>query len=371
MKFLCNQNTLSQAINIVIKACPARSVNPILECILITAEDEKIILVGNNLELGIKNIINGKTLENGQIAVDAKLFSEMIRKMPPGDIEITTISKNQITIINQKSKFTLQTFDVKQFTDLPSVSLAKSFVISQAELKNIIKRTIFSVAQEESRPSLTGEKLEIENGQLNLVAIDGFRIAFMKLHLEDKNLKIGKIIPAKTLLEVTKILGTDKEKDDTVRLCFGDDHVLFNFSDTTVVSRLIEGEFLRYQDIFSNDFETRIIIDREKLLMSVERAALISREDGKNPVRLEINKDTLIVTSNTTMGESFEELAITLRGQPLKIAFNPRYLIDALKNIDDEQVYVNFVSKMAPAVIMPIEGDRYRYLILPIRVNES
>jgi len=368
MKFICNQNILAQAINIVIKACATRSTNPLLECILITATNTTLTLMGNNLEMGIEKTIEGEILENGKIAIDAKLFSEIIKKMPQGDIKMATINETQITITSGKSRFTLQTLDTSHFPTLPDVSLKQSLTISQLELKNLIKQTIFSVAQEESRPTLTGEKFEVENGQLSLVAIDGFRIAFRTISLNNKNLRIEKVIPAKTLMEITKILSN--ENNDEVTICFGENHILFNLIDTTIVSRLLEGEFLRYKDIFSNDFETKIIVNRNEFLMSIERSALMSKEGGKNPIRFNITQDTLIITSNTDIGNSLEEIDIILTGMPLKIAFNPRYLIDALKNIEDDEICINFLSKTAPAVIMPINSDKYRYLVLPIRVND-
>ncbi|ONI43556.1 DNA polymerase III subunit beta [Candidatus Epulonipiscioides gigas] len=370
MKISCNQNILSQAINIVIKATPSKSTNPVLECILLNANNDIITLIGNNLELGIKKEIEGLIIENGTITLDAKLFYEIIRKMPPGEIAITSINESQVTIVNEKSKFTLQALDYRQFPDLPIVPLEQSFTIMQHDLKDMIKQTIFSVAQDESRPVMTGEKFELENGNLNVVAVDGFRIAFRTLVINNKNLKLEKVIPAKTLIEVAKILQNPNDNNLEINICFSDNHVLFDLVHTVVISRLLEGEFLKYKDIFSNDVETKILVKRIELLMGIERAALMSKESYKNPVKFSISENKFTITSNTEIGNSIEEVDVELTGIPIKIAFNPKYLIDALKNIDDEKIYINFLSKTAPAIIKSTTGEQYKYLILPIRAHD-
>ncbi|OOB77129.1 MAG: DNA polymerase III subunit beta [Epulopiscium sp. Nuni2H_MBin001] len=367
MKFCCDKDILLNALNTVYRACSSKTAKPILECILIKSNANFITLTGNNLELGIETTIEVDVIEAGEIALEAKLFLEIVRKLSNGDVEVTLIPSNIVTIISGKSKFSVSTQNPKDFPTLPEVISDKSFSISKHDLKEMIRQTIFSVAQDDSRPIFTGEMFEIQNGSFNLVSVDGFRISYRNLSIENKDLKMEQVVPGKTLQEIAKILNDDSEK---VKIYFGENHVLFDLDTSKVISRLLEGEFLKYNQVFSNDFDTQILINRIDFLMSIERAALISREGKKTPVCLDITDENIIITSNTEIGTSREELEIELTGNPLKIAFNPKFLIDALKIIEDEKININFLSKIAPAIIQPLDNNSYKYLVLPIRINE-
>ena len=265
------------------------------------------------------------------------------------------------SIISEKSKFQIAGQSGKDFPALPKVERVSPCTINQFELKEMIRQTIFSVAQDETRPILTGEMLQIKNNSLNMVAVDGYRISYRKMQLSNENDDIEVVIPGKTLGEINKILSS--EENEKVNIYFGDKHVLFDLGESKVVSRLLEGDFLRYEQVFSPDYETKILVDRKNFLMSIERAALISREGKKNPIRVEIDGD------NAELGTSREELDVVLEGKEIVIAFNPKYLIDALRVIEDDNVYIQFISSLTPCIINPEEGDQYKYLILPIRVN--
>ncbi|MHC1749238.1 MAG: DNA polymerase III subunit beta [Cellulosilyticaceae bacterium] len=365
MYIRCKQELLLNSINIVLKACSTKTTMPILECILLKAEGNKVTLVGNNLELGIESTIDAEVLDEGSIALESKIFSEIIRKMPNEDVEIS-VSENYMTnIICQNSKFTIAGQSGKDFPELPTVEKLKSYTLPQVMLKDMIRQTIFSVAQEESRPILTGEMLQIKDGSLHMVSVDGYRISYRKTAISNENESIEVVVPGKTLSEVSKILSTEDEK---VTLYFEDKHVLFDLGESKVVSRLLEGEFLKYEQVFSSDYETKIAVDRKNFLMSIERAALISREGKKNPIKIQLDGDTMIITSNAELGTAREEVDIILEGKELIIAFNPRYLIDALKSIDDDKVCIHFISSLTPCIIRPQDGDTYKYLILPIRL---
>ncbi|OON99110.1 MAG: DNA polymerase III subunit beta [Epulopiscium sp. Nele67-Bin004] len=367
MKIYCNQEILLSHVNIVLKACSTRTTMPILECILIKAVDKQVTLVGNNLELGIQSTFETNVVEQGCIAVEAKIFSEIVRKMPLGDIEITLTENNMINILSGKSKFTILGQPGNDFPELPEVDNQVTYLISQLRLKEMIRQTIFSVAQEESRPIFTGEMFHLENDEFHLVSIDGFRLSYRCVNLLTNNTKVESVVPGKTLNEVAKILNT--EGADLVNISFGEHHILFDLGNSKIVSRLLEGEFLNYNQVFPNDYQTRVIIDRRLLLTSIERAALITREGKKNPIKIDLNQESMIISSNTELGTAREEIEIELEGEPLTIAFNPRYLIEALKSIDDDLIAINFLSTIEPCIIKPTEGDAYKYLILPIRVN--
>ncbi len=369
MKIYCNQEILLNNINIVAKACSSRTAMPILECILINAKENEVTLVGNNLEVGIESTFEADVTENGLIAIEAKIFSEIIKKMPQGEVEISLLPNNMLSIIGGKAKFTISAQPGEDFPKLPIVQTQTSYTLSQVVLKDMIRQTIFSVSQDETRPILTGEMFHLKNGELNLVSVDGFRISYRcaSLYTEQSLEEMEGVVPGKALAELNKILSTEAE--DKVTIYFGTNNVLFDLGYSKVVSRLLEGEFLKYAQVFSNDYETQITIDRKDLLMSIERAALISKEGRKNPIRIELIQDQMIISSNTDLGTVHEELDIELDGIELKIAFNPKYLIEALKSIDDDVVVINFLSAMAPCIIQPLEGNDYKYLILPIRVT--
>lgn len=367
MHIYCRQDLLLNSINTVLKACSTKTTMPILECILLTAVNNKLTLVGNNLELGIESTIDADVISEGYIALEAKIFSEIIRRMPGEVIEISSDENYMTSIESEKSKFQIAGQSGKDFPALPNVEKVNACMINQMALKEMIRQTIFSVAQDETRPILTGEMLQIKNNSLNMVAVDGYRISYRKLELSNENEDIEVVIPGKTLGEINKILSS--EEDENVNIYFGDKHVLFDLGSSRVVSRLLEGDFLRYEQVFSPDYETKILVDRKNFLMSIERAALISREGKKNPIRVEIDGDKMIITSNAELGTSREELDVVLEGKEIVIAFNPKYLIDALRAIDDDNVYIQFISPLTPCIINPEEGDHYKYLILPIRVN--
>lgn len=367
MHIQCRQDILLNSINDVLKACSTKTTLPILECILLQSSDNKLTLVGNNIELGIESNMEAEVIEEGSIALEAKIFSEIIRKMSGEIIEISSDNNFMTNIVSGKSKFQIAGQSGKDFPALPSVEKRYSCTINQLTLKDVIRQTIFSVAQDETRPILTGEMLQIRDNKLNMVSVDGYRISYRETPLSIENGNIEVVIPGKTLGEVGKILSAEEE--DEVTIYFEEKHVLFDLGNSKVVSRLLEGEFLKYEQVFSSDYETKILVDKRNFLMSIERAALISREGKKNPIKIEIDGDKMIITSNTELGTAREELDVELEGKELVIAFNPKYLIDALKTIDDDEVYIQFISSLTPCIIKPKEGDHYKYLILPIRVN--
>ncbi|NLK20575.1 MAG: DNA polymerase III subunit beta [Epulopiscium sp.] len=366
MKVSCMKNDLLDSVNIVLKAISNRTTLPILECILLETEGNLLKLTGNDLELGIESTIPANIEKTGCIALEAKIFSEIVRKLPEDEVRIIVDSEFMTTIKCANSEFKIAGQPGTDFPELPKVEKDKSFALKQGTLKDIIRQTIFSVATEETRPILTGELIQIKDSALHMVSVDGYRVSYRKTPLSIDNEKNEVVVPGKTLGEISKVLSSE---DDDVSIYFTDKHILFDLRDSTVVSRLLEGDFLRYESSFYKDYETIIQINRRDLLMSIERAALISREGKKNPVKIEINPDKIIITCNTELGTAREELPIHLEGKDLVIAFNPKYLIDALKAIDDEEIKIQFISSLNPCIIRPIDGDDYKYLILPIRLN--
>lgn len=365
----CKKDILLNNINIVLKSVATRTTLPILECILLIADKEGFRLLSNDLELGIKTSnIEADILEKGMVALEARIFYDIIKSMPEEDISIKSDEKNITLIKSGKTEFKILGQNGEEFPKINLIEKEEKYVINAVIFKNMIKQTKFSVSTDESKPVLTGELMEIKDGFLNIVAIDGFRVSFRKVSLNAKD-NTEVVVPAKTLNEIIKII-PDKE-DCNINLYFNENNIMFELDSCIIVSRLLEGEFIKYEQIFTEDYNTKIEINKTEFLNSLERASLISKDNKKTPVKLEIkNNESLIITSNTEFGTSYEEVKIDLEGEELTIAFNPKYLIEALRAIDDEIISIQFMSTLSPCIIKSIDKDDYKYLILPLKLND-
>lgn len=367
MKLTCSRDSLLESINIVLKAVSSRTTLPILECIMLRADINGFQLTANDLELGIQSApIEADIVEQGAIALEAKIFSEIIRKVNGTMVSISTNNQNVTVISCGTSEFKIMGQSSEDFPELPQVEKHMEYSILQSDLKDMIRQTIFSVAQDETKPVLTGELIEINDTILNIVSVDGYRISYKQITLESPAQNASVIVPGKTLNEISKILSSDSE--DKAFIYFTDKHIVFNLNNNIIVSRLIEGEYIKYAQSFTEDYKTKLIIDRVSFIQALERASLISRDSKKTPVKIEITAEELIITANTDMGTAYEEVKIELEGELLKIAFNPKFLIDALKVIEDEKVSIQFTTSLSPCIIRPLEGKEYKYLILPLRI---
>lgn len=367
MKLVCEKNILLEYINIVNKAVAARTTMPVLECILLTAEAKGFTMTANNLELGIQTApIPSSVSAYGEIAIEAKIFHEIIRRLNGDEVTLETDEKNTLIITGGTSRFQIMGQSGEDFPALPEVEQTAAYTLKQDSLRNIIRQTIFSISQDMAKPILTGELFELKDQCLQLVSIDGYRISFRKSELSHNVEEKKVVVPGKTLLELTKILS--QEEEDTVSLYFTDKHVLFDLGTAVVVSRLLEGEFISYENNFTEDYKTKINVDREELIHALERASLVSGDSRKTPVRLELKPNVLVITAKSDMGTAYEEVPNETDGDELVIAFNPRYLIEALRAIEDERVSVRFIGSLSPCTIAPIKGRDYQYLILPLRM---
>lgn len=367
MKLICSHQALLNSITIVSKAVSNRTTLPILECILLKADDKGFCLTSNDLEFAIQSApIEATIEEKGSIALEAKLFSEIIRKIIGDIISISTNEKGMAIISCGNSEFKIIGQPSEEFPEIPIIEKNTEYCILQNKLKNSIRQTIFSIAQEESKPILTGELIEIDDNEIHIVSVDGYRISYRKQQLLKSGNKITAVVPGKTLNEISKILSNTEE--EIVSLFFTDKHILFYINENIVVSRLIEGEYIKYAQSFTEDFKTKIYINRLLFMQALERASLICRDSKKVPVKIEITQSELIITSNTDINTAYEEVSADIEGDILKIAFNPRYLIDALKVIEEERICIQFTTSLSPCIIKPIEGNNYKYLILPLRM---
>ena len=363
MKIICSKLDLVKGVSIVAKAVPSKTTMPILECILIDATTDIIKFTANDMELGIQTEIKGDIEERGMIAIDAKIFSEIVRKLPENDVTITTDENLQTTIVCEKAKFDISGKPGEEFSYLPAIEKEDSIEISQFTLKDVIRQTIFSISDSENNKMMTGELFEINGDELKIVSSDGHRISIRKMQLREIYEHKKVIVPGKTLNEVSKILPGGADSDLTVY--FTEKHVVFEFDNTVVVSRLREGEYFSIDRMLSGDYETKVKVNKKELLSCIDRATLLTKEGDRKPIVINITDGGMELKIDSALGSMKEDIDIEKQGRDLMIGFNPKFLIDALRVIDDEEVDLYMVNPKAPCFIKN-EEESYIYLILPV-----
>lgn len=366
MKLICKKSNLLNGVQIVSKAVPSRTTMSILECILIDSTSGVIKLTANDMELGIETTIEGEIIEKGRIALDAKIFLEIVRKLPDNDISITTDENFKTVITCEKAKFNIVGKSCEDFSYLPEIEKKDFITISQFTLKEIIRQTIFSIADNDNNKLMTGELFEINDNELKVVSLDGHRISIRKIQLRQAYASKKVVVPGKTLNEISKILSGEIES--YVNIFFTDRHILFEFDQTMVVSRLIEGEYFNINQMLSAEYETKVTVNKKELLSSIDRATLLVKEGDKKPIIININDVAMELKINSAVGSMDEVIDVEKQGKDILIGFNPKFLIDALRVIDDEELTIHLVNPKAPCFIKD-EEEKYIYLILPVNFN--
>lgn len=363
MKLVCSKINLLNGVQIVSKAVPNKTTMSILECILIDASGRNIKLIANDMELGIETVIEGEIVEKGQIALDAKILLDIVRKLPDNEITIETDKSFKTNITCEKAKFTIIGKSGEDFSYLPSIEKIDSIIISQFTLKEVVRQTIFSISDNDNNKLMTGELFDINGDTLKVVSLDGHRISIRRIKLKDNYPARKVVVPGKTLNEISKILSGDADKD--VYIFFTGKHIVFEFNKTTVVSRLIEGEYFKIDQMLSSDYETKVTVSKKELLECIDRATLLVKEGDKKPIIINITDGVMELKINSAVGSMNEEIDINKQGKDLMIGFNPKFMIDALRVIDDEQIDIYLVNPKAPCFIRDTAGN-YIYLILPV-----
>jgi len=340
----------------------------ILECILIDASTNEIKLTANDMELGIETKIEGEIAERGVIALDAKIFSEIVRKLPDNEVTIETDASFKTIITCEKAKFNIVGKSGDDFSYLPYIERNQPILLSQFTLKEVIRQTIFSIADSDNNKLMTGELFEINENQLKVVSLDGHRISIRNIELKESYENHKVVVPGKTLQEVSKILPGDAS--EFVSMFFTDNHIVFEFDSTTVVSRLIEGDYFKIEQMLSSDYETKIKINKRELLYCIDRATLLVKEGDKKPIIMNVTDGTMELKINSFIGSMNEDIDIQKEGKDILIGFNPKFFIDALRVIDEEEVTLYMVNPKAPCFIKDDE-EKFIYLILPVNFNAA
>ena len=364
MHIICDKSKLIEGMNIVMKAIPGKTTMMILECVVIEVKDNQIKLIANDLQLGIETLIDGEIKQEGSVAVGAKVFFEIIRKLPSDNVSITVDEDYHMNISCGKAKFNIMAKATDEFPYLPNIVKDKNVNISQFTLKDIIRQTVFSISDNENAKVMTGELFEIHDSELKVVSLH--RISIRKVKLNQSYDDVSVIIPGKTLIEISKIINGGM--DDEVSIFFTDKHVLFEFEDTIVLSRLIEGEYYKIDKMLSTDYETKVTVNKREMLECIDRSTLLLKESDKKPVIIDVQDDYMKFAMNSAIGSMDEDIDASKEGKDILIGFNPRFLMDALRVIDEDEITMYMINPKAPCFIRDQE-ETYIYLILPVNFN--
>ena len=365
MKLICDGLDLSDAVLKVSKALSVKAANPILEGIKITAKGDSLTLLATDMELTIEKKIKADVLMEGETVVVGKYFVDFVKKLEKEQVELSRLYDGGLQIKYSDSISELQVFPAESFPKIEKQEGSTSFTLMQSDFKSIVERSVFACSTDDSRPILKGCLFEIENNLLTCVALDGFRMAVVKKEVSASG-NIKAVIPARTLQEITRILeGDDKE----IKVNIQDNTLFIEVENTVLISRLIEGEFVRYNHILPTTFENSVTVNKNALLSSIERAAIVARNDRYNVVKLDVKEDGMNIYAKSEVGTVNENVPINLNGKDLTIAFNGKYLMDFLKIAEDEFVSLNLNTAIDPCVITSLGKEGFLYLVLPVRIN--
>ena len=368
MKFECEKTLLTSAIEGVSRAITNRAAIPVLEGILLKAEGFSLTLTGYDMEMGITTTIECNVLVPGEMVLDAKLFGSMVSRMPAGDVHVELDDNGTATIRGGVAEFEIPAMMAGEYPTLPNPGAENTMTVKCSMLREMIEKTIYAVSQDDKKPAHTGELFVIEPGSLTIVALDGYRLAIIQRDVEcTRDIRI--IIPAKTLQELLKIMGSG---DDDIKIDANRRYVVFTTNGYTIMSRLIEGEFLNYKSVIPDGCRTRVTVECKRFIDTIERASLITTERLKNPLRITFAPDKITVRCQTALGKVVDEFAPEkMEGDSVEIGFNNRYMLEALRNSRSERVVLEINGPLSPVKMLPEDGKDFIYLVLPVRFKNE
>lgn len=366
MKMICDRTLLSNAVAGVSKAVTQRSSIPVLEGILMKAEGFSLTLTGYDLEMGITTSIEANVLEPGEVVLSAKLLGDMVRRLSSSEVEITATETNATTIKGGITEFDIMGMNPGDFPELPSPGADHTLDLEIPTFREMVETTLFAVSQDDKKPAHTGELFAIEPDKLTVVALDGYRLAIIEKPVKAAK-DINIIIPAKTLAEAIKLFTDD---DEVVHIAANRRFVVFSSRTYTVISRLIEGDFLDYKRVIPEGYHTRVTVDVRDFSNSIERASLIITERLKNPLRITFDGN-ITVRCQTTLGKVVDELDAEIEGEPVEIGFNNRYLLDALRYSRCDKLVFEVSGPLSPVKVLPKDGGDFLFLVLPVRFKND
>ncbi len=367
MKLICERQLLCDAVQNVSYAVSQKSSLLSLEGILMKARDNRLHLTGYDLELGISTTIEAKVLEEGEVVLSSKLLSDIIRRMPSDEISITTDAKNLAEIKGGVSEFTILGIAASEFPELPVIAGTASLALPQTVIKSMIAQTHFAIALSDSKPVHTGALFDLEEETLSIVAVDGYRMALRKETVQGQK-ALSFIVPGKTLAELLKLL---KDDDTVVEMQLSKKHIIFEVNGYSMVSRLLEGEFLDYKSAIPKQKTTSVEVGTRPFVDSIERTSLLISDRLKSPLKLTFEKERIVMSCSTPIGKAHDETVCQFDGTPVEIGFNNKYLLDALKASECDKVKLEIGGALSPMKVVPCEGESFLFLVLPVKLKNE
>jgi DNA polymerase-3 subunit beta len=366
MHFSCSKKEFSEAVSIVQRAVSSKSSLPALEGILIKASAGSVSLYAYDLEFGMYTSLAAAVDEPGDIVLNAKMFSDMVRRLPSEKVDIKADDKLLTTVTSGASEFTVMGISSSEFPELPSLTDGTILTLPENLLSSMIKQTIFAISTDDSKPIHTGTLIEIKPDSMRFVSVDGFRLAIRSENIQSGN-DIKIVVPGKTLSELFKMLSPDS--DNNISVSIGKKHVLFEINGYSLISRLLEGEFLDYRNVLGSQSTTEVRVKVREFCDSIDRASLLISDRLKSPVRCIFESALIKVKCTTSIGRIYDEIPCRLTGDPLEMGFNNRYLMDALKAAECDEIRIILNGPLSPMKIYPVDGDNFIFLVLPVRLK--
>ena len=365
MRIICDTQTLTEACLNVARCIPSKAAMPHLECILLRADAQGLRLSGFDLDLGIDTCISVRVEREGAAVLNAKMLCDILRRMPESSVSIDCDEKNMCLIRSGNAEYKLISLKAAEYPELPTIAEKKEVRMRQVSLREMIKQTIFAVSMEDSKSVHRGIKFEIAAGEIRLVAIDGFRLAMRNDFIEYNGESFFFVAPAKALAEVIKFIG---DEDAYVEIAVGRKHIRFEIGGYSIISRLLEGEFLKYESAIPTARSTTVRANTKNLIDCIERTSIIITEKIRSPIKFIFDEDQIKLSAVTAMGSASDRMDASVDGKRTEIGFNNRFMLDALRSCDTDEVLIHLNGPQSPAVIVPPEGESFLYLILPIRI---
>ena len=367
MKFTVNKSDITEAVSNIQRAVSTKTSIPALEGILLSATETGLELCAYDLELGITTVIPAFVMEPGKAVLSAKLFSDIVRRTPAETVTVSVDEKNMATLESGYSRFSIIGIPAEEFPELPKLSDSTQISLPGALLKSMIRQTLFAIAESDAKPIHQGSLFSLENGILDVVSVDGYRLAVRREPV-DFSEDLSFVVPGKTLSELLKLI---KDSEEPVEISAGRRHILFKIDNYTVISSLLEGEFLNYKAAIPPESQTEVVLKTREAIDSVERVSLLITDRLKSPIRCLFDNNEVKLNCTTSMGRASDQLDVEMTGQSMEIGFNNRYLLEALRNTECDEVKVQLGGPLSPMKVVPKEGDSFLFLVLPVRLKSE
>ena len=367
MKFNCSRQKLNEAVLNVMRAVSSKSTMPALEGILIKAYEGKLVLSGYDMEIGITTSIDAMIYTEGAVVINARLLSDIIRRMPEEQISFEVDEKLLVYISSGKSDYKIIGIPDSEFPEMPSVTGNDIININGESLRSMLRQTLYAVSDKDIKPANKGSLFEIENNTIKIISVDGYRLAIRKESIKYDGEKHF-IVPGKSLTEVEKLIS---EKIKNIEITVGERHIIFRIDDYSIITRLIEAEFMNYKAAIPSIHSTELKVNTRKFISAIDRMSLLLNERMKSPIKCRIENGIIRTSCNTSLGQAYDEFETVMTGEDIEIGFDNKYMLDALKNSETDEVTIRMNGALSPIVILPSEGESFLFLVLPVRLRNE